>query len=78
MTVFAIMIKKPEDPAPSGGDTAVFGGGNATAFVPIDFMDYFTISTTGNASIFGDLITARIYPFGCSNGGSHRGIFGKW
>lgn len=40
-----------------GGSRAVFGGGFTT--VNVNTIDYFEISTPGNATDFGDLTLAR-------------------
>jgi len=57
------------------GDTGVFAGGGS-----VDGANYYniiqsvTISTTGNATDFGNLVSARKELAGCSNGS--RGIYG--
>ena len=60
----------------SNGSRGVFAGGqyNTGAQWPsTDTIDYVTISTTGNATDFGDLVSARYYLGACSNG--TRGLF---
>ncbi len=49
-------------------------GGNrgASPYPAQDRIEYFNISTGGNASDFGDLATAAFYPDGCSN--AHGGL----
>ena len=49
------------------GDRGVFGG-------KMNIMDYITISSTGNATDFGDLTDGREILSACSN--SSRGVFG--
>ena len=57
-------------PAPYGGTgvwygaRGIWGGGNG----PTNIIQYVTISSTGNASDFGDLTAARAAPGACSNG----------
>ena len=55
------------------GDTGVFLGANISGSVTNE-MDYITISTTGNASDFGDLTEAGYTPQGASDGS--RGVIG--
>ena len=50
------------DAGPRGTFSGGFDG-NAT-----NMIEYWTIQTTGNASDFGDLTAARLYPCGSSNG----------
>ena len=52
------------------GERGVFGGGDPSG----SLIDYVTIATTGNATIFGNLTVARRYLAACSN--SERGVFG--
>ena len=54
-------------------DRATFGGG-AIAGSASNIIDYITISSTGNATDFGDLLAALKAPTGFSNGNSDRGI----
>ncbi|RLI63485.1 MAG: hypothetical protein DRO67_05660 [Candidatus Asgardarchaeum californiense] len=56
---------------PPPGDRGLFGGGNYT-----DTIDYITISSTGNASDFGDLYTGLRSLASTSNGSNNRGVFG--
>jgi hypothetical protein len=59
------------EPGPTfTGTRGVFGGGAG----PSNVIDYITISTTGNATDFGDLSAGRYDLAACSNGS--RGIFG--
>jgi len=53
----------------TGGARGVFGGGTS----PTNIIDHITISTTGNAIDFGDLINPTQSPGSCSS--STRGIF---
>ena len=53
----------------TGGARGVFGGGTS----PTNIIDHITISTTGNAIDFGDLINPTQVPESCSS--STRGIF---
>ena len=50
----------------------LFGGG--TTGSDLNVIDYVTIASTGDATDFGDLITARYFLAACSS--STRGIFG--
>jgi len=60
----------------SGGARAVFGGGETdNSGTDTDIMDYVSISSTGNATDFGDLVIDRRGSFSCSNGSNDRGIF---
>jgi len=63
------------DPPPVVNDRGVFGGGYAST-ADINVMSYITISTTGNATDFGDLTVARDGLGGTSNGNTDRGVFG--
>lgn len=56
----------------NGGARGVFGGGTTPTIV--NTIDYITISSTGNASDFGDLLTSRHTLSSCSS--NTRGIFG--
>jgi len=58
---------------PTGSGRGVFAGGDAGGAQEI--MDYITISTIGNAQVFGDLNTPMRYHAGCSNGTYSRGVF---
>ena len=51
-------------------------GGVTGVDVATDRIDYVTISTTGNATDFGDLVNAREYTASLSNGTNDRGISG--
>jgi hypothetical protein len=53
----------------TGGARGLFAG----AGVSTNNIDYVTISTTGNAIDFGDLLTSRQYPVSCSS--RTRGLF---
>jgi hypothetical protein len=58
-----------------GVGRGVFGGGNSyPASGLINNIEYITISTTGNASYFGDLSLSRAELSACSS--STRGVFG--
>ena len=57
---------------PNFGAIALFAGGNTPAVS--DITDQVTISTLGNATVFGDLTAARSQPAGI--GSLVRGIFG--
>ena len=50
------------------------GGGETGADVASNIIDYITISTTGNATDFGDLTNTREYTSALSNGTNDRGI----
>ena len=53
-----------------GGPRGIWGGGQPST----NIIDFVTISTLGNATSFGSLITSRRWIAGCSNGS--RGLFG--
>ena len=53
----------------NGGARGVFGGGG-----PNNVIDYITISSTGNAQDFGDLLVSRYSIAACSS--NTRGLFG--
>ena len=55
----------------NSGTRGIFGGGSRGSYSNI--MDYITISTTGNATDFGDLTVARRNCAACSNG--TRGVW---
>jgi len=58
-----------------GGARGVFGGGyDGSSF--LNTIDYITISSTGNATDFGDLTVARSRLGATSNGTTGRGVFG--
>ena len=61
----------------SYGDTGLFMGGktNTDDNTAVNVIDSITISTTGNATDFGDLLVAKFYGASTSNGGEDRGIF---
>lgn len=54
---------------------AVVGGGRTSGSTYINRMDYFNISSTSNATDFGNLTTARSYPGAVSNGIGNRGLW---
>ena len=57
-------------------DRAVNGGGMRDTGTSLNIMEYVTISTTGNATDFGNL-TQQARQFGAtSNGSNDRGVFG--
>jgi hypothetical protein len=60
----------------SSSTRGVFGGGLALTptFTSLNVIEYITISSTGNATDFGDLTVARYGPGACSS--STRGVFG--
>ena len=53
------------------GDRGVFAGGTGTSNV----IDYITISSTGDATDFGDLTTTKSYPAATSNGANDRAVW---
>jgi hypothetical protein len=57
----------------TGGARGVFGGGYV-APLSVNTIDFITISSTGNATDFGDLTQVRYGPGACSSG--TRGVFG--
>ncbi|RPJ55974.1 MAG: hypothetical protein EHM12_11100 [Dehalococcoidia bacterium] len=63
--------------ATSNGPTnrGIFGGGKDVSEVRLNTIDYITISTTGNATDYGDLTIARNILAATSNGANNRGIF---
>ena len=51
-----------------GGDRAVISGGyNTTSLAGSNVIQYYDITTTGNATDFGDLVQAAYYMGACSN-----------
>ena len=56
-------------PPANSGNRGVFGGGQGG-----NVIDYITVSTTGNATDFGNLTQSNYLLGGCSNGS--RGLFG--
>jgi hypothetical protein len=61
----------------SNSTRGVFGGGitiSAAPFPPVNTIEYITITSTGNASDFGDLTGTRLHNAACSS--STRGVFG--
>ena len=69
-------MSPPPSPIVAWGDRGVYGGGNTGSSSNI--LDYITIATTGDATDFGDLITARQ---SCNSGTSSdvRGLIqGGW
>ena len=54
----------------------VWAGGYDSGYSPSDTIDYVTLSTTGDASDFGNLTVARVGMTGTSNGTNNRGVFG--
>lgn len=67
----------PSEPSydPAATDRGVFGGGDGLDHKSINIIDYVTISTTGNATDFGDLRQKTEHLAATSNGVSDRGIF---
>lgn len=67
-----VVAPPPPDP---WGDRAVFGGGlkSAGGVADTDTVDYFSISSLGSASDFGNLAQAESDLDGCSNG--TRGVW---
>lgn len=62
-------------PPANSGNRGVFGAGNLLpSYAASNAMDYITISTTGNATDFGDMVANNSIYGGCSNGS--RGLFG--
>jgi len=57
---------------------AIFGGGTTNNSIEVNqnVIDYITISTTGNAADFGDLLSVNRLLSATSNGTNDRGIFG--
>lgn len=72
-TIGTLHIPGAVEPTPPVGDRGVWSGGKATSN-PTDLIQYVTISSIGNASDFGDLVTARQDCVGTSNGFSQRGV----
>lgn len=54
----------------------VFGGGNDNDGTNYNTIDYITISTIGNATSSGTLLSANSYLSATSNGAGERGVFG--
>jgi len=61
--------------AVSAGDRGVTVGGYSSSGYDVT-IDYITISTTGNATDFGDLSATRAYFSATSNSTNERGVFG--
>ena len=57
----------------SEGDTGVFAGGNDSGTL-YDVIDYVTISSTSNATDFGDISSVKMQTMALSNGGLDRGL----
>jgi hypothetical protein len=60
--------------ATSNGSRGVFGGGQNASATVVNIIHYITIATTGNATDFGDLTSAR--KGSGANGDGVRGVFG--
>lgn len=56
-------------------DRGVWAGGNLTGTGTLNIIDYITISSTGNASDFGDLTAVAQDHSSTSNGTNERGVF---
>lgn len=67
------LISATPAPAP-GGDRGLFGG--AISGGDANTIEYITISSTGNATDFGDLTVQRGWVSPTSNGINGRGVFG--
>ncbi len=50
-----------------GGDRAIISGGRNSSSTPLNNIEYYDITTTGNASDFGDLTTTRAICSSCSS-----------
>lgn len=64
-------------------DKCVFCLGFTSGTTTVNILDYVTISSTGNAQLFGNRATGATYVYGSSNGVNDRGIFsigrsGSW
>jgi len=57
-------------------DRGIFGGGFNAAAEITNTIDYVTISSSSNATDFGDLTIPRYYLAATSNGTNDRGLFG--
>jgi len=55
----------------------VFLGGAPPPYTPVNVIDYVTISSLGDATDFGDLLTATKQPTATSNTTGERGVFGS-
>lgn len=58
-----------------GNDRGIIAGGDNESNVLTNVIEYITISTPGDSTDFGDLITARQYIGTCDNGTGNRGLF---
>jgi hypothetical protein len=58
--------------AASSSTRGVFAGGGSTNSSYVNIIEYITFASTGNATDFGDLTSARNYISGCSN--AHGGL----
>jgi hypothetical protein len=54
----------------------IFGGGVSSSASKFNTIEYITISSTGNTTDFGDLLSATYVLAASSNGTSNRGVFG--
>jgi hypothetical protein len=69
-SAFSVASGSVTPAAPRG----LFGGGAITGGTPINVVQYITITTTGDATDFGDLTQSRYTLTSCSS--STRGLFG--
>ena len=61
------------------GDRGTFNGGSyyqTSSYWDSNVIQYVTISSPGNATDFGNLTLARIYPAALSSGVDERGVIG--
>lgn len=78
-TEFGYLTQKRQDLAATSNGTSergIFAGGYDSVAGYVNIIDYITISSTGNATNFGDLIAARGGLAATSNGTNDRGVFG--
>jgi hypothetical protein len=78
-TTFGNLAVARNVPAATSNGTnnrGVFGGGQDSDGYYVAIIDYITITTPGNASIFGYLTAAKVGPAATSNGTNNRGVFG--
>lgn len=70
---FVVSTQAGESTTPTV-DIAIFGGGQDSGSTNLSSIDYFTITTTGDASDFGDMTLSRSRLASTSNGANDRGI----
>jgi len=70
-----IDIFKHDGTSNGTNDRGIFGGGTPDGANDTDVIDYVTISSTGDATDFGNLTLSRSHTNACSNGTNERGVW---